>query len=229
MPGGAAEIAHRLGIRSPGAYDLNAACAGFVYAVASASNAILTGQAHNVLVVGAEKLSDWIDYADRTACIIFADGAGAAVVTASDTPGIGPVVWGSDGDHAAAITTKPETARARPGRPDRLPLGDLDGRRRRRSRPAKLAGIKPSDLAAFVPHQANLRIIDLVAKKLGITADGPTVVARDIVTSGNTSAASIPIALSKLIDQGVVPSGAPVLVVGFGAGLTYAGQVILSP
>ncbi|UQX87316.1 ketoacyl-ACP synthase III [Jatrophihabitans telluris] len=225
VPNGSAELAHRLGITSPGAYDLNAACAGFAYAVAAASSAIMTGQARNVLVVGAEKLSDWLDFTDRTTCIIFADGAGAAVITASDEIGIGPVVWGSDGANATAISTRPEThALIQDGQTVyRWATSTVGGVA---LEACERAGVRPDELAAFVPHQANLRIIDMVAKKLGATN---AAIARDIVTSGNTSSASIPIAWSKMLERGEIPSGRPVLIVGFGAGLTYAGQVVLSP
>jgi 3-oxoacyl-[acyl-carrier-protein] synthase-3 len=225
VPGGAATLAARLGIDAPGAYDLNAACAGFVYALASASNAVIAGQARNVLVVGSEKLSDYTDVYDRGTGIIFADGAGAAVVTASDTTGIGPVVWGSDGGNAAAIITDPESRTLRQEgqtvyRWATSTMGDVG------LQACAAAGLDPTELAGFVPHQANLRIIELVAKKLGATN---AVIARDIVTSGNTSSASVPMALSKMIERGEIPSGAPVLLIGFGAGLTFAGQVILAP
>jgi 3-oxoacyl-[acyl-carrier-protein] synthase-3 len=225
VPGGAAELASRLGIVSPGAYDLNAACAGFVYALNSASDAVTAGHARNVLVVGSEKLTDYVDLRDRGTGIIFADGAGAAVVTASDSVGIGPVVWGSDGDSAGAITTDAASATLRQEgqsvfRWATSKMGDVG------LQACAAAGIEPSQLAGFVPHQANLRIIDLIAKKLNAPN---VVVARDIVNSGNTSSASIPIALSKMLERGEVASGAPVLLVGFGAGLTYAGQVILAP
>jgi 3-oxoacyl-[acyl-carrier-protein] synthase-3 len=225
VPGGSATLAARLGIQSPGAYDLNAACAGFVYAISSASASILAGQARNVLVVGSEKLTDYVDVYDRGTGIIFADGAGAAVVTGSDDIGIGPVVWGSDGANAAAISTDPESVTLRQEgqtvyRWATSTMGDVA------LRACEAAGVKPDELSAFVPHQANLRIIDLVAKKLGASK---AVVARDIVTSGNTSSASIPIALSKMIERGEVPSGSPVLLVGFGAGLTFAAQVVLAP
>jgi len=225
VPGGSAALASRLGIKSPGAYDLNAACAGFVYGLTSASNAVLAGQARNVLVVGAEKLSAYTDIFDRGTGIIFADGAGAAVVTASDTPGIGPVVWGSDGDNADAIITEPEsrTLRQEGQTVYRWATGTMGGVA---LKACEQAGVKPSELGAFVPHQANLRIIELIAKKLGAEN---AVIARDIVTSGNTSSASIPLALSKMLERGEIASGAPVLLVGFGAGLTYAGQVILAP
>jgi 3-oxoacyl-[acyl-carrier-protein] synthase-3 len=225
VPGGAAELASRLGIDSPGAYDINAACAGFVYALNAASNAVITGQARTVLVVGSEKLTDYVDLRDRGTGIIFADGAGAAVVTVSESVGIGPVVWGSDGDNAGAITTDAETATLRQEgqsvfRWATSKMGDVA------LQACAEAGLQPSQLAGFVPHQANLRIIDLIAKKLNAPN---VVVARDIITSGNTSSASIPIALSKMLERGEITSGAPVLLVGFGAGLTYAGQVILAP
>jgi len=225
VPGGAASLSARLGIPSPGAYDLNAACAGFVYALSSASNAIIAGQARNVLVVGSEKLTDFVDVYDRGTGIIFGDGAGAAVVTSSDTPRIGPVVWGSDGDNADAIITDPKSVTLRQEgqtvyRWATSTMGDVA------LRACAAAGLDPSELSAFVPHQANLRIIDLIAKKLGASN---AVVARDIVTSGNTSSASIPLALSKMLERGEIASGTPVLLVGFGAGLTYAGQVILAP
>jgi 3-oxoacyl-[acyl-carrier-protein] synthase-3 len=228
VPGGAAELADRLGIAAPGAYDVNAACAGFVYALNCASNAILAGEAHNVLVVASEKFTDWMDFSDRTTCIIFADGAGAAIVTASDEPALGPVVWGSDGANAAAITTNLDThAVIQDGQTVYRWATSTIGAVSRAA--CEKAGVEVADLAAFVPHQANLRIIEFIAKKLGITADSPTKIARDVVVSGNTSAASIPLALSKMVERGEIASGAPVLLVGFGAGLTYAAQVILCP
>ncbi|MDQ2838102.1 MAG: ketoacyl-ACP synthase III [Actinomycetota bacterium] len=226
VPGGAATVADRLGIATPGAFDLNAACAGFVYGLTTASNAVLTGQARNVLLIGSEKLTDYVDVFDRGTGIIFGDGAGAAVVTASDQPGIGPVRWGSDGANAGAITTDPEsiTLRQEGQTVFRWATSQMAGVA---EQACQAAGIEPSQLAAFVPHQANLRIIDLIAKKLALPDS--VVVARDIITSGNTSSASIPIALSKLIERGEIDSGAPVLLVGFGAGLTYAAQVVLAP
>ncbi|MDQ1657977.1 MAG: 3-oxoacyl-[acyl-carrier-protein] synthase, partial [Cryptosporangiaceae bacterium] len=162
----------------------------------------------------------------RTTCIIFADGAGAAVVTGSENTGdIGPVVWGSDGDKGAAIRVE--------GRDGYLQQEGQTVFRWATTAVAPIAleacekaGIKPAELAAFVPHQANLRIIESVAKKIGAPN---AVIARDIVESGNTSAASIPLALSKMTERGELPSGAPVLLVGFGGGLTYAGQVIRCP
>ncbi|MDF2710389.1 beta-ketoacyl-ACP synthase III [Nonomuraea muscovyensis] len=225
IPNAAAVVAHRLGIESPGAFDVNAACAGFCYALATASAAVRGGAARNVLVIGSEKLSQWIDWTDRATAVIFADGAGAAVVAPSDTPGIGPVVWGSAGDRSDAIIIN-----------DRDSFLHQEGQTVFRWATTALhpvakeacerAGVDPSELAAFVPHQANLRIIEAIARKLG--ADN-AVIARDIVTAGNTSAASIPLALSRMLERGEVRSGDLVLALGFGAGLTYAGQVIEIP
>ncbi|GAA3101861.1 hypothetical protein GCM10020001_018550 [Nonomuraea salmonea] len=178
-----------------------------------------------MLVIGAEKLSQWVDWTDRSTAVIFADGAGAAVVGPSDTPGIGPVVWGSAGDKSDAIIIK-----------DRNDSLHQEGQTVFRWATTALhpvaleacrrAGVEPSELAAFVPHQANLRIVESIARKLG--ADN-AVIARDIVLAGNTSAASIPLALSRMLERGEVQSGGLALVLGFGAGLTYAGQVIEIP
>jgi 3-oxoacyl-[acyl-carrier-protein] synthase-3 len=225
IPNAAAQLATRLGIHAPGAYDVNAACAGFVYAVACASSAIQAGYAHHVLVVGAEKLTEWTDWDDRTTSIIWSDGAGAAVIGPSAEVGIGPVVWGSDGAHAETIAITPGThflhqqgqAVFRWATSTVGPVGVEACLR---------AGIDPAQLDAFIPHQANLRIIESVAKKIG--AD-KALVAKDIVTAGNTSSASIPLAMSRLVESGELASGSAVLLLGFGAGLTYAGQVVLSP
>lgn len=224
IPNAAAVVAHRLGIKSPGAFDVNAACAGFCYALATASAAVRGGAARNVLVVGSEKLSQWVDWTDRSTAVIFADGAGAAVVGPTDTPGIGPVVWGSAGDKSEAISIADRTKFL-------AQEGQTVFRWATALHPVALeacarAGVDPSELAAFVPHQANLRIIEAIARKLG--AD-KAVIGRDIVTAGNTSAASIPLALSRMLERGEVRSGDLALILGFGAGLTYAGQVIEIP
>ncbi|MDL4815923.1 beta-ketoacyl-ACP synthase III [Actinomadura opuntiae] len=225
MPGHAPQVAHRLGIDAPGAFDLNAACAGFCYALGTASAAVRAGSARNVLVIGSEKMSQWIDWTDRSTSIIFADGAGAAVVTGSESPGIGPVVWGSAGEDYDKIIID-----------DRHSFIRQEGQSVFRWATTAIApvaleaceraGIAPGDLAAVVPHQANLRIIQAIARKVKATN---AVVADDIVHSGNTSGASIPLALSRMIERGDVPSGAPALLVGFGAGLSYAAQVIQIP
>ena len=228
IPQAAAAVASRLGIPAPGSYDLNSACAGFVYGVSAAASAITAGSATNVLLVGAEKLSDWVDQHDRSTAIIFADGAGAAVLGPAHTPaevGIGPVVWGSAGDKFELIQI-----------PDRVSYLGQEGQSVFRWATTALApvaleacrraGVAPTDLVAFIPHQANMRIIEAIARKLG----APDVrVADDIVEAGNTSSASIPLALARMAARGEVRPGDPVLLLGFGAGLTYAAQVVLCP
>ncbi|MGI8532896.1 MAG: beta-ketoacyl-ACP synthase III [Geodermatophilaceae bacterium] len=225
IPGLAATVAERLGMHSPGAYDLNAACAGFCYALSTASDGIRAGSAERVLVIGGERLTDWVDPYDRGTSIIFGDGAGAAVVVGSDEPGIGPVVWGSDGAKREAIIVH-----------GRQTLMEMDGRAVFRWATTKLAavarecvsraGLQMSDIDVFIPHQANLRIIDALVRALGLEG---AAIGRDIVESGNTSSASIPLALTRMLERGEVKSGDMTLLLGFGAGLTYAGQVIRCP
>ncbi len=228
IPNVAAQVAHRLGVVAPAAYDLNAACAGFCYALAAASDSVRAGSARHALVIGAEKMTAWLDWSDRSTCIIFADGAGAAVVGPArdgEPSGIGPVVWGSAGDQAERITITGDTHAIR-----------QDGQAVFRWATTALhpvaleactrAGITPADVSAFVPHQANLRIIEAIARKLGIPRER---MADDIVHAGNTSSASIPLALSRMAEQGRLQPGTPALLLGFGAGLSYAAQVITLP
>ncbi len=225
VPAAGPQLASRLGIAAPGAFDVSSGCSGFVYALNVASAAIRDGQARTALVVAAERFSGWIDRNDRSTYIILADGAGAAVVTGAQHNGLGPVVWGSDGAQHTSVVIDEESryfrqdgqAVYRWAISQMAPIAE---------RACELAGVKPSEVAAFVPHQANLRIIESIAKKLGVPEDR---VARDIVTSGNTSAATIPLALSRMVERGEVPSGAPVLLLGFGSGLAYAAQVVLAP
>jgi 3-oxoacyl-[acyl-carrier-protein] synthase-3 len=228
LPTVSATVAHRLGIVAPGAYDLNAACAGFCYAIGAAADSVRVGSVRNALVIGAEKMTNWIDWTDRSTCIIFADGAGAAVVSATgdgEPSGIGPVVWGSAGDLASKITisgrhgaiTQDGQAVFRWATTAMAPVA-LEACRR--------AGVSTADISAFIPHQANLRIIEAIARKLGIPRER---VADDIVHAGNTSSASIPLALSRMAEQGRLQPGTPALLIGFGAGLSYAAQVITVP
>ncbi|MEH1127316.1 beta-ketoacyl-ACP synthase III [Micromonospora sp. CPCC 206061] len=227
-PNTAARVAHRLGIAAPAAMDINTACSGFSYALATADHAIQAGSSRNAIVIGSEKLSDVTDWTDRSTCVLFGDAAGAAVLTATadgEEPGVGPVVWGSAPDRGDVL--KIEGWR---------PYIQQEGQAVFRWATTALAplalaaceraGVAPTDIAAFVPHQANTRIIDGIVKRLNIPN---AVIAKDIVESGNTSAASVPLALSKLVERREVPSGAPVLLFGFGGGLTYAGQVIRCP
>jgi 3-oxoacyl-[acyl-carrier-protein] synthase-3 len=228
LPNVAATVAYRLGIPAPGAYDLNAACAGFCYAIGAAADSVRAGSARNVLVIGAEKMTSWVDWTDRSTCIIFADGAGAAVVSGAEPgepSGIGPVVWGSAGDQADKITITGRTgAMKQDGQAvfrwatTAMPPVALEACRR--------AGVTPADITAFIPHQANLRIVESIARKLGIPRDR---VADDIITAGNTSSASIPLAISRMAEQGRLQPGTPALLIAFGAGLSYAAQVITVP
>ena len=226
LPGGSPEVAHRLGATSAGASDIGAGCAGFAYALGLAADCVRTGTADHVLVIGSEKLLPMVDQDDRGTAFLFGDGAGAAVVSRSAVEAIGPVVWAHDGDQHQKLTIH--------GSPPRLAMeGRAIYRWATTSLPAlcrracEEAGVDLADLKAFVPHQANLRITESVAQSLGLT--DATVIARDVVDSGNTSAASVPLALARLLELGDVNSGDPVLIFGFGAGLTAAGQVIYLP
>jgi 3-oxoacyl-[acyl-carrier-protein] synthase-3 len=226
IPGIGPQVGHRLGIKRPGAFDLNAGCAGFCYSLGLVNDAIRAGSVHNALVIGVERLTDVTDMSDRSTAVIFADGAGAAVVGGSDEPGIGPVAWGSDGDQHNAIEIAAGTG-----------FMVMAGQAVYRWATTKLtdalfqamerAGVGPEDIDVFAPHQANLRIVESMAKKLGLPER--TVIARDIVQSGNTSAASIPLALTELLETGEAKSGDLALVLGYGAGLTFAGQVLRLP
>ncbi|MEO3775478.1 beta-ketoacyl-ACP synthase III [Micromonospora sp. B11E3] len=227
-PNVACRVAAKLGITAPGAFDINTACSGFAYALGTVDHAIRAGASRNAIVIGAEKLSDFTDWTDRSTCIIFGDGAGAAVLTATaegEPDGVGPVVWGS-------VPEKSDAVRIEGWRPYIKQEGQAVFRWATTElaplalQACERAGVAPSELAAFVPHQANARIIDGIAKRLGIP---DAIIAKDIVESGNTSAASVPLALSKLVERREVPSGAPVLLFGFGGGLTYAGQVVRCP
>jgi 3-oxoacyl-[acyl-carrier-protein] synthase-3 len=225
IPSASATVANRLGIPSPGAFDLNAACAGFCHGLSVANDAVRGGSASRVLLIGAEKLSAWVDWTDRCTCVIFGDGAGAAVVGPSETTGIGPVVWGSDGAKPSAIRIAQRGA-----------LIEMHGQTvfrwattimgRVALEACRRAGVAPKDIKVAVPHQANLRIVEAIVRQLGATE---AVVARDIIDSGNTSAASIPLALARLVEKGDARTGDPALVLAFGAGLTFAGQVIACP
>ncbi len=226
LPGGAPELAHRLGATRAGASDVGAGCAGFTYALSFAADAVRVGTAEHVLVAGSEKLLPFVDPDDRGTAFLFGDGAGAAVVSRADQDRIGPVVWAHDGGQHALLTLH--------GTPPRL---SMEGRAIYRWATTKLpdlcrdacarAGVALEDLAAFVPHQANLRISESVVTALKLPSS--VVLARDVVDSGNTSAASVPLALARLVERGEVSSGDPVLLVGFGAGLTAAAQVVHCP
>ena len=236
-PSAAAVLGHRLGAVNAAAFDISAACAGFCHALALANDMVRGGSAEYVLIVGVEKLSDMVDPYDRGSAFIFGDGAGAAVVGPSDTPGIGPVVWGADGGQADAITQDVPWHVLRDDPEHKFPTLSMNGQQVFRwavfqmapvcQQALDKAGVRADQLDAFIPHQANLRIIEAMAKKLGLPAG--VAVARDIVTTGNTSAASVPLAMERLLDNGEAPHGGTALLIGYGAGLSFAAQVVTLP
>jgi 3-oxoacyl-[acyl-carrier-protein] synthase-3 len=208
--------------------DVNVVCAGFTHALATADHTVRAGAAARALVIGADKMSDVTDWSDRTTCVLVGDGAGAAVVEAcpaGEEPGIGPVLWGSvpEMGHAVRIEGTPPRFAQEGQSVYRWATTQLPAVARSA---CERAGVAPEDLAGVVLHQANLRIIEPLAEKLGAVN---AVVARDVTESGNTSAASIPLAFSKLLEQGALSAGDPVLLFGFGGNLSYAGQVVRCP
>jgi 3-oxoacyl-[acyl-carrier-protein] synthase III len=227
-PNMAARVAARLGMGSPAVLDLNVVCAGFTHALATADHAVRAGAARRALVIGADEMTAITDWTDRTTCVLVGDGAGAAVVEAvadGEEPGIGPVLWGSvpEMGHAVRIEGTPPRFAQEGQSVYRWATTQLPPIARR---VCERGGVKPEDLAAVVLHQANLRIIEPLAQKIGAVN---AVVARDVVESGNTSAASIPMAFSKLVERGEIGTGDPVLLFGFGGNLSYAGQIVRCP
>lgn len=237
-PSMASLAAHRLGLTPAAAFDISAACAGYTYGVAQADALVRAGVCRHVVVVGAEKLSDLVDPTDRSISFLLGDGAGAVVIGPSDHTGIGPSVWGSDGEKWDAIrmTATFDEYRANPlevGWPTLRQDGQTVFRwavwqmAKVARETLEASGIQASDLAAFIPHQANMRIIDEFAKQLQLPDS--VVIARDIVMQGNTSAASIPLAMHALLEEHPELSGGLALQIGFGAGLVYGAQVVELP
>lgn len=237
-PSMAALVAEKVGANPAAAYDISAACAGFTYGVAQADAMVRSGLAKYVLVIGAEKLSELVDPTDRTISFLLGDGAGAAIIGPSDFPGISPTIWGSDGSQWDAIHMTNTMTEYREGDGDiAWPTMRQNGRAVFRwavwemvkvaKQTIKEAGLNVEDLAAFIPHQANMRIIDEFAKQLGLPDH--VQIARDIATTGNTSAASIPLAAGRLLDEHPELSGGFALQIGFGAGLVFGAQVVVLP
>lgn len=236
-PSAAAILADRVGANPAAAFDISAACAGYCYAIGQADALVRSGAARNVLIVGAEKMSEFIDPTDRSISFLLGDGAGAAVIGASDTPGISRTVWGSDGGQAQTIRQTHSWLEWRDnpelGWPTLRQEGQTVFKWAAFQTPAialeavAAAGLEPSDIKVFIPHQANMRIIDQMVKKIGLPND--VVIARDIAETGNTSAASIPLAAHRLLAEGQAKSGDLALQIGFGAGLVYASQVVVLP
>jgi 3-oxoacyl-[acyl-carrier-protein] synthase III len=239
-PAVATTIASELGATGAAAFDISAACAGFCYATAMADSLIRTGASKYVLIIGVERLSDMTNKHDRSTAFLFADGAGAAVIGPSDEPRIGPVVWGSDGEQAPLIQQTAPWDRAMDDAEAgnaQWPTLRMEGNpvfkwaaytmSKAAAEALDAAGLRPDDLDVFVPHQANMRITDAMFKALKLPEK--VVVGRDIAYQGNTSAGSIPLAIEALLESGEATTGQTCLIIGFGAGLVYAGQVIILP
>ncbi|MCX6486135.1 MAG: ketoacyl-ACP synthase III [Rhodoluna sp.] len=235
-PSAATLLADKVGANPAPAFDISAACAGYCYGIAQADALVRSGMAKYVLVVGGEKLSDFIDPTDRSISFLLGDGAGAAIVGPSDTPGISPTVWGSDGSKWDAVNMTASLLDFRDGTAS-WPTMKQEGQTVFRwavwemakvaKEALRVAGVKAEDLSALVTHQANIRIIDELAKQLDLPES--VVVAKDIVNTGNTSAASIPLAMHELLNSGAVKSGGLALEIGFGAGLAFGAQVVVLP
>jgi 3-oxoacyl-[acyl-carrier-protein] synthase III len=242
-PSAATAILQRLGHPKAAAFDINAACAGFSYGVSMAHDFIKAGTSKTVLVIGAEKISDFTDPDDRATAFIFADGAGAVVIGASNEAGIGPVEWGSDADSRDAIQMNPswievrdvETQLTKAG--SKWPNISQEGQKvfrwavfsmsKAALKALESAGLTVNDIEAFIPHQANVRIIETMAKEMDMPDS--VIIADDIRKNGNTSAASIPLAMDALLQKHPELYGKLALLIGYGAGLVYAGQVVKLP
>ncbi|MER6609068.1 ketoacyl-ACP synthase III [Streptomyces sp. NPDC000927] len=246
-PAIATEIADKLGTGKAAAFDISAGCAGFGYGLTLAKGMVVEGSAEYVVVIGVERLSDLTDLEDRATAFLFGDGAGAVVVGPSKEPAIGPTVWGSEGDKAGTIKQTVPWDKFHTGDVSQLPL-DSQGNvkfpaitqegqavfrwavfemAKVAQQALDVAGISPEDLDVFIPHQANMRIIDSMVKTLKLPEH--VTVARDVETTGNTSAASIPLAMERLLATGQAKSGDTALIIGFGAGLVYAATVVTLP
>lgn len=242
VPATSCLVQARLGATSAAAMDLNAGCSGFLYALHTAACFVRAGAARRVLVVGAETLTRVTDYSDRRSCILFGDGAGAAVVTtpelASDTPQRLELVYaslGTDGAESGLIdipgggSRRPASEQTIKGREHYLRLDGTAVFRqavRRMSEAAREAldatGLSPGEIDWILPHQANARIVVAVAEQCGIDTSRAML---DMAETGNTSAASIPITLGRARDSGLLREGQRILMLAFGAGLTWACQI----
>ena len=242
-PAAAPQIASGLGMTATAGFDISAGCAGFCHALGLASDMVKAGTGRYVLVIGVEKLSDAIDPTDRSTAFLFGDGAGAVVVGPSDEPGVGPTVWGSEGESWRAIRQNKDfvdyfgEVAAASGTPPKRPYLAMEGTTVFRWAAHSLekvcrealdrAGVATDELDALIPHQANGRITDVMARILKLPET--CAVAYDIETSGNTSAASVPLAMEEMLRSGKAKQGDIALLIAFGAGLSYAAQVVRLP
>jgi 3-oxoacyl-[acyl-carrier-protein] synthase-3 len=237
IPATSAIVQPRLGLTNAACFDLSAACSGFVYAVKVARQFIATGECARVLVVGAECLSRYVDWTDRATCVLFGDGAGAVLLEAGEPgEGILRTAWRADGSYAGLIEMPGGGCKYPPNRPEtlerRLPFIKMRGNETFKVAVRALteislgvcrdAGIEPGDLDLFIPHQANIRIIQAVGSRLGLPGDKVYV---NVDRVGNTSAASIPLALIDAVKDGRLKRGDLVLATAFGGGLTWASML----
>lgn len=237
-PSTACHVQDQLGIKDAGAFDVSAACAGFIYSLANATAMIESGAAKNIIVVGVDCLTKQVDWTDRSTCVLFGDAAGAVVISAEQNTdrGVEKTVMLSDGSGSAYICMEMGGTKFRPGRPESVgrtygiqmagaevyrfavhAMGDAC------VRVLEQAGVKPEEVDLFVPHQANLRIIDSAAKRLDLP---PEKVFINVDKYGNTSGGSIPLALYEAVESGRLKPGMLVLTVGFGAGLVWGANLI---
>jgi 3-oxoacyl-[acyl-carrier-protein] synthase-3 len=237
IPSTAALVQDGIGASRAGAFDLNAACSGFVYSLSVASSLIASGVHENILVVGAETLSRWVDWTDRSTCVLFGDGAGAIVLQATDSPtGLRSCVLGSDGSGVSSLlvpsggTKSPTTAETLKNRQTFIQMNGREVYRfavhvmvQATEQALSSAGMSVHDIDLFIPHQANIRIIQSAMKALKIPEEKAYV---NVQRYGNTSSASIPIALSEAVEAGRVNAGANLALVGFGAGLSWGAAIV---
>ena len=235
FPSTACLAQEKLGLSCP-AYDVNAACSGFIYALMSGVTAIESGRYSTVLVIGADALTRHIDFEDRATCVLFGDGGGAVVLKASEEPGVLSVVLGADGSGAELLKI-PAGGSAAPCTQERIRNREQYVRMNGNEvfkfavriipkvtlQALEETGNSVEDLAWLIPHQANKRILDTVEKRLGIVDDR---VYSNVERTGNTSAASIPLALDDLYTSGRLAPGDLIALVGFGAGLTWGAATL---
>jgi 3-oxoacyl-[acyl-carrier-protein] synthase-3 len=236
MPATASLVQHALGASRAGAFDLNAVCSGFLYGLATGSQFILSGAYASVLVVGAEVFTRILDWHDRSTCVLFGDGAGAVVLQPSEIPGgLLSFVLGSDGAGACSLYV-PAGGSRQPTSAETVAEGGhyvkMEGRDVFRFatrvlpesviRALEAANLTTEDIDVLIPHQANTRIIDAAVRRLKLSEQA---VFSNVERYGNTSAASIPVALCEAIEAGQIQAGSTVVMSGFGAGLSWGSAV----
>lgn len=237
MPSTACRVQHKLGLKNNCfAFDMAAACSGFLYAVKNADAMIRSGMAKNVLVIGAEHLTACMDWRDRGTCILFGDGAGAVVLSASDTPGIRSIFTYADGEYGELLkqdnvgTFYLKNLAPEPVEDHMIKMKGNDifkiavrAMADVAAEAAEAAGFSADDINWMIPHQANLRIIDAAAKRLGVDKEKVII---NLTYYGNTSAATIPTALDQAVRDGRIQRGHNIVSAAFGGGLTWAGMAL---